>query len=166
MASIDELDVEILERLRDDARRGVVEIASDLRISRNTVHQRLKRLTDEGILAGFIPHIDLAAIGLPVRANVSLELDQRRLRHVIEETARIPYVLEIKTQAGREDLLVEIAGSTLEEIQKIASLMVHIDGVRHTTTTLIVSTPLPYRVGPILRHVFSGSGWGRSTPLP
>jgi DNA-binding Lrp family transcriptional regulator len=145
---IDELDVKILERLRDDARRGLSEIASGLGISRNTVHQRLKRLTDDGVLAGFIPNVGLAAIGLPVRANVSLELEQRRLEHVINEMARIPHVLEVKTQAGREDLLVEIVGATLEEIQGIASLMVHIDGVKHTTTTLIVSTPVPYRVGP------------------
>lgn len=166
MISIDRLDAELLRRLHGNARAGVAELAALLGISRNTVLGRLQRLETAGILKGFRPVMDLEAAGIPVQAFIGLELDQRKLSSVVEALSRIPEVLEVTTQAGREDLMVRVASTTLQGVQSAAARMVDIPGVRHTNTTLTVSTPLPYRVQPLLDHLTRDSGWGRSTPLP
>lgn len=166
MTSVDQLDVAIIGRLGEDARVGIAELATVLGVSRHTVQQRLKRLMDEGILRGFIPDVALDRIGLPVQARVSLELDQRKLSSVARALGELPNVLEVKTQAGREDLVATVAGASLQEIQDVAESIVNIDGVRHTTTTLTVSTPVPFDTQRLLEHVFRSSGWGRSTPAP
>ena len=64
MATIDELDVEILARLTENARVGVAELAAELGVSRTTVNLRLKRLEEDGGLLGFRPVIDLAQADL------------------------------------------------------------------------------------------------------
>lgn len=166
MTRIDRLDAEIIGRLTGNARRGIAEIAVDLGVSRNTVQHRIRRLEETGIISGFRPSIDLAAVGLPVQALVSLELNQRSLHEVIAKVAAMPNVLEARTQAGRDDLLVLVAAASVEDLQELTGSMVHIPGVRHTTTTLSVSTPVPFRVQPLLDHVTRQSGWGRSTPSP
>jgi DNA-binding Lrp family transcriptional regulator len=166
MISIDRLDAELLKRLDSNARAGVADLAAQLGISRNTVLARLHRLEKRGVLQGFRPVVDLEAAGIPVQAFVGLELDQRQLRNVVVALSQIPEVLEVTTQAGREDLLVRVASATLQELQAAAARMIDIPGVRHTNTTLTVSTPLPYRVQPLLDHLTRDLGWGRSTPLP
>lgn len=166
MISIDRLDSELLKRLDSNARAGVADLAAQLGISRNTVLARLQRLEKRGVLQKFRPVVDLEAAGIPVQAFVGLELDQRQLRNVVIALSQIPEVLEVTTQAGREDLLVRVASATLQELQAAAARMVDIPGVRHTNTTLTVSTPLPYRVQPLLDHLTKELGWGRSTPLP
>lgn len=166
MVSIDRLDYELLKRLDANARAGVAELASQLGISRNTVLARLQSLEKSGILNGFRPVVDLEAAGVPVQAFVGLELDQRELDRVVKELSGFPEVLEITTQAGREDLLVRVAAVTLPELQQAVGRMIDIPGVRRSNTTLSVSTPLRYRVQPLLDQLTKESGWGRSTPLP
>lgn len=166
MTSIDRLDSELLGRLTSNARPGIAELAAALGISRNTVQARLQRLENAGVLKGLRPVIDLDAAGAPVQAFVGLELNQRALEQVVVALSGIPEVIEVTTQAGREDLLVRVAAATLPDLQQAVGRMIDIPGVRHSNTTLSVSTPLPYRVQPLLDHLTEKSGWGRSTPLP
>jgi DNA-binding Lrp family transcriptional regulator len=164
LSGIDQLDVQILAKLTANARAGVAEIATALGISRATVQIRMRRLESEGILVGFQPIINLPAVGMPVQALVSLEIDQRLMPSIVRGLQALPAVLEVRIQAGREDLLVQVAIGSLEEHQKLTAAIVAIDGVRKTTSTFTVSTPVPYRVQPLLNEVARGTGWGRSTP--
>jgi DNA-binding Lrp family transcriptional regulator len=166
VTSIDRLDIEILGKLTINARAGIADLASELGVSRNTIQMRIRRLEDTQVLGGFRPIINLSAVGMPIQALISLELDQRRLAKVVQGLEALPEVLEVKTQAGREDLLVHVALSSLEALQKLTSAIVDIDGVRKTTSTFSVATPIPYRVQPLLDHITQGAGWGRATPAP
>ena len=166
MPTIDQLDVQLLDKLTANARAGVAELAAELGVSRNTVQFRMRRLEADGILLGFQPIIDLSAVGVPVQALVSLELDQRAMSRIVRGLEALPAVLEVKIQAGREDLLVHVAIGSLEELQELTAAMVGIEGVRKTTSTFTVATPIPYRVQPLLKEVTKGAGWGRSTPAP
>lgn len=166
MPTIDRLDVEILTRLTTNARAGIAELAANLGVSRTTIQLRLRRLEEEGILVGFQPVINLAAIGMRVQALVTLEIDQRTMSTIVGGLQSLPEVLEVRIQAGREDLLVHVAIGSLEGLQALTAAIVQIDGVRKTTSTFTVSTPIPYRVEPLLRKLTKDAGWGRSTPAP
>jgi DNA-binding Lrp family transcriptional regulator len=161
---IDKLDVRILGALTANARAGIAELSAQLGVSRNTVQTRISRLEETGVLIGFRPIINFSNIGMPVQALISIELDQRLLPEITKGLEKIPEVLEVKIQAGREDLLVHVAISSLEAMQALTSTIVDIDGVRKTTSTFSVATPIPFRVQPLLEHVTSAAGWGRATP--
>lgn len=166
MTTFDRLDAEIIGRLEHNGRIGIAQLATDLGVSRNTIQARMRRLEESGVLRGARPELDLAAIGLPVRANISLEVDQRKLNDIIEKLKAVPEILEAHTQTGREDIVVLVAANSVSDIQRIAIDLVNIAGVRHTDTTLIVNTVVPYRVWPLLDQLTSTKGWGRSTPPP
>ena len=164
MISIDRLDAEIIGKLAGNARMGVAELAGALGVARNTVQSRIRRLEESGVLIGFLPVVDLQILGAPVQAFVALELDQRRLQQVAAALGTIPHVLEVNIQAGREDLVARVAAPTHQELQEIIGHMIEIDGVRHTVSTLIVSTPVPFRTQPLIDSLTRGAGFGRSTP--
>ncbi len=166
MLSIDRLDADLLEILARDARAGIAEIASTLGISRNTVQARLKRMEEGGLLTGYRPELDLASVGASTTAFVGLEVNQARLAAIIEDLGRMPQVLEIHLTTGREDLLVRVATTSQAGLQDLVVAMVVIPGVVHSTTTLALTTPLPYRAVPLLKDMTRDAGWGRSTPAP
>ena len=166
MTSLDRLDLEILRKLSDDARTGVVELSSALGISRNTVQSRVRRLEESGVLTGYQPRVDLAEAGLAVQAFVALEINQVGMASVVSGLARIPHVLEVHATTGREDLLVRVATATQAELQELVVHILAIPGVVHSSTTLALTTPLPYRVIPLLEEATRDAGWGRSTPKP
>lgn len=166
MSTLDQLDVEVLGKLTENARTGVAELAAELGVSRNTVQLRLRRLESEKILLGFQPIIDLSTVGMPVQALVTLDIDQRVMGPIVRGLQSLPEVLEVRIQAGREDLLVHVAIGSLEDLQALTAAIVEIEGVRKTTSTFTVATPIPYRVQPLLNQITKGTGWGRSTPAP
>lgn len=164
MLSIDRLDAQLIGLLSDNARTGVVELATMLGISRNTVQARLKRLEDLGVLSGFTPRLDLSLAGVLVEAFASLELEQGRLTHVVDALRAMPYVLEIHAVTGREDLLVRVAATSHQELQDLIQQIHSIPGVSRSDTKLALTSPLPYRIQPLLEAVTHSAGFGRSTP--
>jgi len=164
MLSIDRLDVELLEMLAGDARAGVVELASRLGISRNTVQARLRCLEEGGLLTGYRPELKLGQAGVSMEAFIGLEVQQGRLASIVNALTAMPQVLEIHATTGREDLLVRVATETQADLQQLIETIVGIAGVVHSTTTLALTTPLPYRAVPLLKHITRDAGWGRSTP--
>ena len=121
-----------------------------------------------GVVSGIAkaPVAPASVIGLSVQALVSLEIDQRKMPTIIEGLRALPEVLEVRIQAGREDLLVHVAIASLEELQRLTAAFVRLEGVRKTTSTFTVSTPIPYRILPLLNELTKHAGWGRSTPAP
>jgi DNA-binding Lrp family transcriptional regulator len=162
--SIDRLDAQLIGLLGSNARMGVVELAATLGISRNTVQARLRRLDEAGLVTGFMPRIDLAGCGIAVEAFAALALEQGMLDDVVAQLTELPQVLEIHAVTGREDLVVRVATTNHAELQDLIQSIVAVPGVSHSNTSLALTTPLPYRVQPLLDHLTADSGWGRSTP--
>lgn len=166
MLSIDRLDGELIALLEQDARQTIGELAEKLGVSRNTVQSRLRRISDTGMLRGFSPRLDLVEVGINVEAFAALALDQGKLDDVIDLLAEIPEVIEVHATSGREDLLVRIGAVSHADLQELIQHIVALPGVGHSNTTLALTTPLAYRVGPLITKATSGAGWGRSTALP
>lgn len=164
--SIDKLDVQLLGLLGRDSRMSIAEIANSLGIARNTVQSRLKRMETNGLLTGFRPNLDLQAVGVPIQAFVGLELQQGKITAVSTSLVDLPEVIEIHATTGREDLLVRVATSTHAELQILLEKIANLPGVTHSTTTIALTSPLPYRIQPLLEHLTDDAGWGRSTALP
>lgn len=147
-------------------RPSVAEIAAGLGVSRATVQHRLNRLEADDVLLRYQPIIDLSSVGLAVHALVSVDIDQREMGRIVEGLRTLPEVLEVRIQAGREDLLVSVAMESLEALQTLTASIVAIDGVRKTTSTFTVPTPVAHRTQPLLERLTAQTGWGRSTPAP
>lgn len=166
LLNIDRLDIELLGVLSRNARIGIVELATTLGVARNTVQARLNKMISDHVLSGFRPDLDLAEVGIAVEAFIALELQQGQLSSVVDSLTAMPEVLEIHATTGREDLLVRVATATQADLQSLIQGVVSTRGVSHSSTTLALTTPLRYRIQPLLEHLGQKQGWGRSTPTP
>src|SRR6266849_8924661 len=73
---IDELDARLIELLSAEPRIGVLESSRRLGVARGTVQARLDRLQARGVVTGYGPEVDPAALGHAVTAFVTLEIRQ------------------------------------------------------------------------------------------
>lgn len=159
---LDRLDADLLALLEDDPRTGVVELAERLGTSRATVQARLSRLRDTGVLRGFRVALDPELLGVPVTALVSIDLSQGALADALVALTAMPHVLEVLTCTGEADLVVRVAAETNSQLQDLIQELLAVPGVVRTTTQIVLTTPVPHRVQPLLRHLTREAGRGRA----
>jgi DNA-binding Lrp family transcriptional regulator len=163
MSSLDQLDADLLEILEQDPRIGGLELAERLGTTRNTVQARLTRLRESGLLRGFRVDLDLEAVGAPITAFISIGLAQASLPLTLAGLAALPHVLEIQTTTGEADLLVRVGAESNQQLQDLVQQVLDVPGVVRTTTVIALTTPVPYRVTPLLAHLTRQAGRGRAT---
>ena len=125
---MDDLDRRIITILAEDGRTPYRQIAERTGVATTTVHQRVRRLTEQGVIAGTRIIIDWEAVGLPVTALVSVEAPgDLPLADVAESVASIPFVQDCHAVTGEFDLLVTVRarsldhlGSSVESIRRFA----------------------------------------------
>jgi len=154
---IDQLDARLIRAVAESPRAGVMELARQLGVARGTVQARLEKLQRRGIVTGFSPDVDLAAMGYEVLAFVTLEIAQGRLSDVVEHLAGIPEVLEVHATTGPGDLHARVVARTNSHLQQVINLMLGVQGIMRTTTQIALTEQLPYRVLPLVAAVIPPS---------
>lgn len=150
---MDSLDARLLLLLTDAPRLGVLECARRLGVARGTVQARLDRLTEQGILGGFPPEVDLAAMGYGLTAFAVIEIAQGSRVEVAEGLAAIDQVCEAHATTGQGDLFVRMVARDHEDLQRVIDEVVGLPGVLRTSTSLALSTPIAPRVRPLLERI-------------
>jgi Lrp/AsnC family transcriptional regulator, regulator for asnA, asnC and gidA len=120
MNTLDEFDISIIKELEKDGRMAYSTIASNLKISNTMVHQRLSRLTEQGILTGIKPVIDEKKIGYDWGAftGITLSKDHDSAR-VIEALKNIPEITECYFITGTFTLYIKMVAKNHEQMRKL-----------------------------------------------
>lgn len=119
---MDEKDLAILEKLMENARKPVKEIAKEVKLPRTTVAERIKKLVNKGIIRKFTAILNYEKIGMPITAFILVsfipnpDISQRELAR---EISKIENVREVYIIAGEWDLLLKVRGKDMEEIGKL-----------------------------------------------
>ena len=149
---IDELDARLIGLLAAQPRVGVLEASRRLGVARGTVQARLDRLQASGVVTGYGPDIDPAALDHAVTAFVTLEIRQAGGHDpVADRLAAIPEVLEAHTITGAGDMLCRVVARTNADLQRVIDAIVGVAGVVRASTVIALATPVPYRVLPLVR---------------
>lgn len=156
---IDELDATLVDLFTAEPRIGILEASRRLGVARGTVQARLDRMQARGVITGFGPDIDPAAIGHAVTAFVTVELRQSGGREeVAERLAGIGEILEAHTITGPGDMLCRVVARTNADLQRVIDAIVEVPGVLRTSTVIALATAVPYRTTPLVRVTARGGG--------
>lgn len=143
-AGPDRIDHHILSLLREDGRMSHASIAKRVGLSGPAVHERVRKLEQAGVIAGYTAVIDPDKIGLPHVAFCQVTLsegsefamDEPIVARICEERG----VLEFHRIAGQDCYLVKIRTSTNKELEQLLRRIRSIHGVARTRTTIVLST--------------------------
>jgi len=142
---VEETDQAIVAALAADGRMSYTDLATQVGLSVSAVHQRVRRLEQRGVIAGYGAKLNYEAIGLPLTAFVAIRpFDPAQPDDAPERLAHLPEIESCFSVAGEDFyiLLVRVASPTdlerlLMEIRNSANVI--------TRTTVVLSTPFEQR---------------------
>lgn len=141
---IDRLDKEILSLLMNDARQPFIEIARKLIVSGGTIHQRVDKLKEAGIIEGSQLKINLKKLGYDVTVFLGVHLKSSKLMpEVISKLNQFPEVVEAHYTTGQYGLLLKIHTQSISDFHDfLAHKLQSLDAVQATESFISLNQPI------------------------
>ena len=138
---VDEINVKILNCLRENSRENASVISEKVGLSISAVIERIKKLEANEYIKKYTVDLDKNKIGRDVTALMQITLDHPKYtENFINKVKSNNDVLECHYLAGNYDFLIKICTNTTESLEKILNKVKAIEGVSKTTTMIVLST--------------------------
>ena len=141
MASLDRIDFEILQILRDDARISNKDLAGRVGLASSSCLTRVRALVAEGVIKGYYADLDLRQLGVGLRAMVTVKL-AKHSRNEFEEFRQHlmaqPEVERVVHLSGANDFMVQVATRDTDHLRDLVlEAFTERKEVSHIETSLI-----------------------------
>ena len=142
---LDTVDLRLLKALAAAPRAGMLSLARQAGVARNTAQAHLDRMLEAGVITGFGPEVDLRRVGYAVSAFVNLQISQGQSRSVATALLAVPEVIEAWMTTGPSDLICWVVARDNDHLGELIAGLLEVAGVTRTTTSLMLATPVPPR---------------------
>ena len=134
--NLDKLDLQIIHHMMADAGISYADLGKKLFVSGGTIHVRIKKLQDAGIVKGTKLHVDLKKLGHEVIAFLGIYLEKSSMYDsVAKELLKIPQIVRLNYTTGNYSMFAEIATKDIEELRGVLhDELQKIKGIERTET--------------------------------
>jgi DNA-binding Lrp family transcriptional regulator len=137
MTALDQIDVQLLRLLRQDASVSHSELAQRLYLSPRTVRSRIQRLREAGVIR-FTVCINREKAGYPATADIMLQVEANRVARVAEQIAQFPEVGYIAITTGSHDISIQVYGHSTDDIHRfVVEKLALVPGVIRTNVFVL-----------------------------
>jgi Lrp/AsnC family transcriptional regulator, leucine-responsive regulatory protein len=139
---VDFIDAAIVAELKQNARASVSRIGKCVNLSIPAVAERIRKLENAGIIAGYTVRLDRDKAGLPLLAFVLVRVDgMENIRAFRDTVTRYNRVLECHHVAGAYDYLLKVSAEDMQTLETlISNTLKTIPGVAGTNTMIVLKT--------------------------
>jgi DNA-binding Lrp family transcriptional regulator len=118
---LDDVDRQLLNLLQADARYSAIDLAEEIGVSDNTVHNRMDRLEEAGVVTGYTTNVDLERVGLRLHFNFTCTTSISDRKEVADKAMELPQIVEVtELMTGQENLQIKAVGTEDNDITRIA----------------------------------------------
>lgn len=152
---MDRIDIQLLELLQRDGRLSIAELAEKVALSQSPCARRLKRLEEEGFIAGYRAVLDRKAVQLATTVFVNVRLMHHREDAVMQFEAAMQAMAEVvacHVVSGAHDYLLEVVVNELSSYEHIVRRLQILPMVQDITSNFAIrcvksGAPLPLKMG-------------------
>jgi Lrp/AsnC family transcriptional regulator for asnA, asnC and gidA len=137
---LDDLDKAILMTLQDEARASFAELARKLKVSEGTIHLRVKKLRDRGVIRGFHARLSPSEVGKGLTAIVSIKAEPSRYSEVLRKVVDMEDAYEVFDMTGEFYAILKVRAKDIENLAEILDEIGDIEGVTSTQTEVVLKT--------------------------
>ena len=133
---IDNLDIEILSILMNDATTAYTEIAKELIVSGGTIHVRMKKMQDLGIIKGSNLIVDAQKVGYDICAFLGIYLEKGSIYHdAVEKLKQVKEIVELHYTTGAYSMFAKIICRDTNHLRHVLNDEIQaIAGIQRTET--------------------------------
>ena len=136
---MDDLDRQILDILRRDARTPYTEIAEQVGTSEGTVRNRVERLLEEGIIERFTVSTRTGNIKAMIEVSVKVNVHTTALSERMAEWDQVDFVWQ---GSGEEDVVLVVDAADTHAVNQLITRARELEEVENTKTRLILDERL------------------------
>jgi Lrp/AsnC family transcriptional regulator for asnA, asnC and gidA len=135
---IDNIDRGILNQLIQNAKTPYTEIAKKLIVSAGTIHVRMKKMEDAGIVKKSRPDINYELLGYDMMAFLGIFLEKgSNYKDVINKLDEIPEIVEAHYTTGNYSIFAKIKCKNTKHMREVLNENIQIINGIHRTETII-----------------------------
>ncbi|GAA0298935.1 Lrp/AsnC family transcriptional regulator [Halarchaeum salinum] len=136
---MDDLDRQILDVLRRDARTPYTEIGDELGVSEGTIRNRVERLQEEGTIERFTVSTSTGNVKAMIEVDVAVDVDTHGVGDQIAEWPEVDFVWQV---SGELDIVVVVDAEDTGRVNELITKTRELDDVTTTKTRLILEETL------------------------
>jgi Lrp/AsnC family leucine-responsive transcriptional regulator len=140
--SLDDIDFRLLEALQADGRASYAVLGRTVGLSPSAVTERVRRLEESGVITGYRCEVDPERLGLAIRALVRLRYPNANYRPFHELLDTTPEITEAHHVTGEDCFVLTVLARSMRHLEEVTG---RIAGLGAVTTSVVYSSPLPYR---------------------
>ena len=142
--NIDKLDLKIIQQLMHDANISYAEMGKKLFVSAGTVHVRIKKLQDAGVIKGMKYQVDLKKLDYDVIAFIGIYLEKSSLYDTVaKDLKRIPEIVRMNYTTGNYSIFAEIVCKDIAQLRAVLhDELQKIKGIERTETFISLEESL------------------------
>ena len=136
--SLDKLDLQIIQAMMQDAEISYADLGKQFFVSGGTIHVRIKKLEELGIVQGKRLAIDLKVLGYDIIAFIGIYLEKSSLYDTVALALKnIPQVVRVNYTTGNYSMFVEIVCKDIQQLRFVLhDELQKIKGIERTETLI------------------------------
>jgi Lrp/AsnC family leucine-responsive transcriptional regulator len=139
---LDRVDQAILAELQRDGRVSVADLARRVSLSASSAADRLRRLSDDGVITGYTALLAPEALGYPITAFVRLRYPLGNDKPLHDLLGTTPEIIEAHHVTGDDCFMLKVLARSMTDLERLAGKLA---GLGAITTNVVYSSPLPRR---------------------
>jgi Lrp/AsnC family transcriptional regulator for asnA, asnC and gidA len=141
---VDNVDLRILEILRENAKKPFTEVAKKVHVSQGTVHVRMNKMEEAGIVEKTTVKINYAKLGFDITAFIGIFLEKSALYDkVVDRLKEIPEITSIHYTTGNYSMFVKIHCRDTNHLKEVLhDKMQQVEGIERTETMISLEESL------------------------
>ena len=137
--TLDRTDWRLLAELQRDGRASYAELARAVAMSASAVAERVRRLEEAGVIAGYRAAVEPERVGLTVMAFVRLRYPTGNYRPFHALLDSTPEIVEAHHVTGEDCFVLKVLARSMRHLEEVTG---RISGLGSVTTSVVYSSPL------------------------
>jgi Lrp/AsnC family leucine-responsive transcriptional regulator len=134
---LDELDIDILKELENNARISYRKISENCKISVGTVHNRIQKLNEDGIIHGYLLDLDERKLAYQLKAVIFLVITGTKIKAMMKKLSTYPQVTNAYSISGNISAVIICRFKEMKEFQEFTNILNEEEDI-HTVDSNIV----------------------------
>ncbi|MEY3820137.1 MAG: hypothetical protein RL337_318 [Bacteroidota bacterium] len=142
--NLDKLDLQIIQEMMEDAEISYADLGKKLFVSGGTIHVRIKKLEEMGVVKGKKLSVDLKELGYDVIAFIGIYLEKSSLYDsVAKELKKVPQIVRLNYTTGNYSMFAEIVCKDIQQLRYVLhDELQKIKGIERTETFISLEESL------------------------
>jgi len=136
--NLDKLDLQIIQAMMQDAEVSYADLGKQFFVSGGTIHVRIKKLEEMGIVQGKRLAVDLKVLGYDIIAFIGIYLEKSSMYDTVAQALKnIPQVVRVNYTTGNYSMFVEIVCKDIQQLRFVLhDELQKIKGIERTETLI------------------------------